>query len=151
VIFAMHRRTALIWLVTAGLILLALLPAVVTFGLGWLRLPHIQPWGAPPAKDTTTLEEWTLFAVFYLFWMVGLTVLMIWAFDRIGHNWRPYESTPPAAKKSRRRARATMRHVGAEQQATMEALRRREEREARRRHDRERDEAMRRGPDGGGR
>ncbi len=150
-IVAVHRRTALIWLVTAGLIVLACLPAVVTFGLGWLRLPHIQPWGAPPARDTTTPEAWAFFALFYLFWMVSLTVLMIWAFDRVGHSWRHYESTPPAQKKSRRRARATMRHLGAEQKATMEALRRREEREARRRHDRERDEAMRRGPDGGGR
>ncbi len=146
----MHRRTALIWLITAGLIVLACLPAFVTFGLGWLRLPHIQPWGAPPARDTTTLEAWTLFAVFYLFWMVGLVVLMVWAFDHVGHSWRYYESTPPAHKKSRRRARATARHMGAEQQATMQALRRREEREARRRHDRERDEALRRGPQGGG-
>jgi hypothetical protein len=151
VIVAMHRRTALIGLVTAGLIALACLPAAVTFGLGWLRLPHIEPWGQPPAKDPTSPEAWALFAVFYLFWMVGLTVLMIWSFERIGHRWRYYESTPRPQKKSRRRARATMRHVGAEQQATMEALRRREEREARRRHDRERDEALRRGPDGGGR
>jgi hypothetical protein len=151
VIVAMHRRAALIWLVTAGLIVLACLPAVVTFGLGWLRLPHIQTWGAPPARDTTSLEAWTLFAVFYLFWMVGLTVLLVWSFDRIGHKWRYYESTPRAQRKSRRRARATMRQMGAEQQATMEALRRREEREARRRRDRERDEALRRGPDGGGR
>ena len=76
---------------------------------------------------------------------------MVWAFDHIGHSWRHYESAPPAQKKSRRRARATMRQMGAEQKATMEALRRREAREARRRHDRERDEALRRGPDGGGR
>ena len=54
----MHRRTALIWLVTAGLIVLACLPAVVAFGLGWLRLPQIQPWGAPSARDTTSLEAW---------------------------------------------------------------------------------------------
>jgi hypothetical protein len=151
VIVAMHRRTALIWLITAGLLVLACVPAVVTFGLGWLQLPHIQPWGAPPARDTTTPEAWALFSVFYLFWMVGLTVLMVWAFDRVGHSWRPYDRTPPSRKKSRRRARATMRQMGAEQQATMQALRRREEREARRRRDRERDEALRRGPDGGGR
>jgi hypothetical protein len=147
---AVHRRTALVWLITAGLIVLACVPAVVVFGLGWLRPPHIQPWGAPPAKDTTTLEQWTLFAVFYLFWFAGLTVLMIWAFDRVGHRWRYYESTPRAKRKQRRRARATMRQIGAEQQATIEAMRRREEREARRRRDRERDEARRRGPDGRG-
>jgi len=151
VIVVVHRRTALISLVTAGLIALALVPAVVTFGLGWLRLPQIQPWGAQPATDTTTLEQWTLFALFYLAWMAGLTVLMVWLFDRIGHRWRYYEGTPRRQKKSRRRARATMRQMDAEQKATYDALRRREERDARRRRDREQAEARRRGPDGGGR
>ncbi len=133
----MHRRTALIALVTAGLVVLACLPAVVTFGLGWLQPPHIQPWGAPAAKDTTSLEAWTLFAVFYLAWMAGLTALLVWSFDRIGHKWRYYESAPRPQKKRRRRARATMQAVNAERQATMQALRRREQREARRRRDRE--------------
>jgi len=137
VIVAMHRRTALIALVTAGLIVLACLPAVVTFGLGWLQPPHIQPWGAPPAKDTTSLEAWTLFAVFYLAWMAGLTVLLVWSFDRIGHKWRYYESAPRPQKKQRRRARATMQAVNAERQATIQAMRRREQREAQRRRDRE--------------
>ena len=105
----MHRRTALIVLVTAGLIVLACLPAVVTFGLGWLQPPHIQPWGAPAAKDTTSLEAWTLFAVFYLAWMVGLVVLLVWSFDRIGHQWRALRSRAAAAEEERRRARATCR------------------------------------------
>jgi hypothetical protein len=151
VIVVVHRRTALIWLVTAGILLLAAVPAAVTFGLGWLRLPSIQPWGAPPARDTTTLEAWVLFAVFYLLWMFGLTVLLVWSFDRIGHRWRPYDRPPRPEKKSRRRARATMQQMGAEQKATYDALRRREEREARRRADRESAEARRCGPEGGGR
>ena len=132
----MHRRTAFIALVTAGLIVLACLPAVVTFGLGWLQLPHIQPWGAPPAKDTTSLEAWTLFAVFYLAWMAVLVVLLVWSFDRIGHKWRYYESTP-RSKKERRRARASMQAVNAEQQATIQAMRRREAKEAQRRRSRD--------------
>lgn len=146
----MHRRTALIALVTAGLIVLACLPAVVVFGLGWLSLPQIQPWGAPPARDTTTLEAWALFAVFYLLWMIGLTALLVWSFDRIGHRWRPYDRSPRPARKTRRRARATMQAMNAEQQASLEAMRRREERAARRRRDRERDEAWRRGNGPGG-
>jgi hypothetical protein len=137
VIVAMQRRTALIVLVTTGLIVLACLPAIVTFGLGWLHLPHIQPWGAPAAKDTTSPEAWALFAVVYLFWMLALTVLLIWSFDRIGHQWRYYESTPRPQKKSRRRARATMRVMNAERQATIEAMRRREAKEAQRRRSRE--------------
>jgi type VI protein secretion system component VasK len=136
VIVAMHRRTALITLVTAGLIVLACVPAAVTFGLGWLQPPHIQPWGEPAAKDTTTLEAWTLFAVFYLVWMAGLVVLLIWSFDRIGHKWRYYEGTP-RPKKERRRARASMQAVNAEQQATIQAMRRREAKEAQRRRSRE--------------
>ena len=147
---AVHRRTALIGLVTAALLVLAVAPAVVAFGLGWLRLPHIQPWGAPAAaNDTTSIGAWTLFAVFYLFWMLGLTVLMIWAFDHLGHYWRFYESTPRPRKKARRRTRATMRQIDAEQRATFEAMRRREQREAQRRRGRERDDAWRRGPGGG--
>ena len=133
----MHRRTALIVLVTAGLIVLACLPAVVTFGQGWLQLPHIQRWGAAAAKDMTSPEAWALFAVFYLFWMAGLTVLLVWSFDRIGHQWQPYDRTPRPQKKSRRRARATMQAINAEQQATIQALRRREARDAQRRRSRE--------------
>jgi hypothetical protein len=136
VIVAMHRRTALIALVTVGLVVLACLPAAITFGLGWLQPPHIQPWGAPPAKDTTSLEAWTIFAVFYLAWMAGLVVLLVWSFDRIGHKWRYYESTP-RPKKDRRRARASMQAVSAEQQATIRAMRRREAKDAQRRRSRE--------------
>jgi len=131
------RRRLLIVLVTIGLLVLAVVPAVVTFGLGWLRLPQIQPWGAPPAKDTTTLEAWVLFALLYLAWMAALTVLLVWSFDHIGHTWQPHERSPRPGKKERRRTRATMRAVAADQQATVEALRRREQREARRRRDRE--------------
>jgi hypothetical protein len=137
VIVAMPRRTALIALVTAGLIVLACVPAVVTFGLGWLQPPHIQPWGAPPAKDTTSPEAWAAFAVFYLAWMAGLTVLLVWSFDRIGHHWRPYDRAPGPQKKQRRRARATMQAMNAEEKATYQAMRRREAREAQRRRNRE--------------
>jgi hypothetical protein len=133
----MGRRTLPIALVTVGLLILAVVPAVVAFGLGWLQLPHIQPWGAPPAQDTTTPEAWALFALFYLAWMVALTVLLVWCFDRLGHKWQPYDRSRRPAKKDRRRTRATMRAVAAEQQATNEALRRRAERDARRRRDRE--------------
>jgi len=133
----MHRRTALITLVTAGLVVLACLPAVVTFGLGWLQLPHIQPWGAPPAKDTTTIEAWALFAVFYLAWMAALAVLLVWSFDRIGHHWQPYDRSLSPEKKQRRRARATMQAMHAEEKATYQAMRRREQREAQRRRERE--------------
>ena len=133
----MGVRRLLIALVTVGVLVLAFVPAVVTFGLGWLPLPNIQPWGAPPARDTTSLEAWALFALAYLAWMIALMVLLVWSFDHLGNNWQPPERTPRPAKKERRRTRATMQAVAAEQQATVEAMRRREEREARRRRERE--------------
>ena len=133
----MHRRTAIIALVTAGLIVLACLPAVVTFALGWLQLPHIQPRGAAPAGDPASPEAWTAFALFYLVWMVGLMVLLVWSFDRIGHYWQPYDRSPAPQKKQRRRTRATMQAMDAEDKATYQAMRRREAREAQRRRSRE--------------
>ena len=60
-------------------------PAAVTFGLGWLHLPHFQPVGAPAAKDTTSIEGWTVFAAGLpgvdrrLSWSSS-----VWSYDRIG-------------------------------------------------------------------
>jgi hypothetical protein len=130
-------RRVLLVLVTVGIIVLVFVPAAVTFGLGWLQLPHIQPVGAPAAKDTTTIEGWTVFAVVYLAWIGGLTVLLVWSYDRIGYRWQPHERSTRPPRKQQRRTRATLRAVNAERQATNEALRRRAERDARRRRDRE--------------
>ncbi|HOU29157.1 MAG TPA: hypothetical protein PLJ89_00555 [Thermoleophilia bacterium] len=146
----MRSRTPLVALVTAGFIALAGLPVGVAVGVGWLRLPHVQPPGAPQTDAVSGVGAWTLLALFYLVWMSGLGVLLVWLFDRIGHHWQYHERSARPTKRARRRARATLRHVSAEEQAAREAQRRREEREARRRRDRERDEAWRRGPDGRG-
>jgi hypothetical protein len=118
---------------------------MVVFGLGWVQLPHFVGPGAPVPKETTSPEGWTLFALVYLAWLAGLTVLLVWTFDRIGHRWSFPERTPRPDKKQRRRDRATMQALNAEEQASLETMRRREEREARRRRDREAT-----GPDGGG-
>ena len=104
----MGRRRLLIILVPLGLIVLTLVPATVTFGLGWLRLPAIQPPGASPARDTTSLEAWTLFAVFYLVWMLALLVLFIWSYDRLDYHWQYHERPPRLPKKERRRLAAGM-------------------------------------------
>jgi len=104
----MDRRRLLIILVPVGLIVLALVPAIVTFGLGWLRLPSIQPPGASPARDTTSIEAWTLFAVFYLFWMIALMVLFVWSYDRLDYHWQYHQRSPRPPKKQRRRLAAGM-------------------------------------------
>lgn len=113
----MGRRRLLIILVPLGLIVLTLVPATVTFGLGWLRLPAIQPPGASPARDTTSLEAWTLFAVFYLVWMVALMVLFIWSHDRLDYHWQYHERPPRPPKKGRRRLAAGLGFLDGQEKA----------------------------------
>ena len=113
----MDRRRLLILFVPVGLIVLALVPALVTFGLGWLRLPSIQPPGASPARDTTSLEAWTLFAVFYLVWMLALMVLFIWSYDRLDYHWQYHRRAPRPPKKQRRRLAAGMDFLAGQDEA----------------------------------
>ena len=113
----MDRRRLLIILVPVGLIVLALVPAIVTFGLGWLRLPSIQPPGASPARDTTSIEAWTLFAVFYLFWMIALMVLFVWSYDRLDYHWQYHQRSPRPPKKQRRRLAAGMDLLAGQEKA----------------------------------
>jgi hypothetical protein len=120
----MDRRRLLIILVPVGLIILALAPAMVTFGLGWLRIPAIQPAGAGPARDTTSIEAWTLFAVFCLFWMLGLLVLFIWSYDRLDYHWQYHERSPRPPKKQRRRLTAGMGFLAGQEQARAQAAKR---------------------------
>jgi hypothetical protein len=120
----MDRRRLLIIFVPVGLILLALVPAVVTFGLGWLRLPAIQPPGAVPARDTTSLESWALFAVFYFIWMMTLLVLFIWSYDRLDYHWQYHQRSPRPPKKQRRRMAAGMGFLAGQEEARAEAAKR---------------------------
>jgi len=113
----MDRRRLLIILVPVGLIVLALVPAIVTFGLGWLRLPSIRPPGASPARDTTSIEAWTLFAVFYLFWMIALMVLFVWSYDRLDYHWQYHQRSPRPPKKQRRRLAAGMDLLAGQEKA----------------------------------
>jgi hypothetical protein len=119
----MDRRRLLLILATAGLVLLACAPAVVTFALGWLKLPHIQASGAAPARDTSSPEAWTLFAVFYLGWTIALVILLIWSYDRLDYHWRYHERSPRPTKKGRRRLAATMKMFEAEERAREAAKR----------------------------
>ena len=120
----MDRRRLLILLVPVGLIVLALVPAAVAFGLGWLRVPAIQPAGAGAARDTTSIEAWTLFAVFYLFWMLGLLVIFIWSYDRLDYHWQYHQRPPRPPKKQRRRLTAGMDFLAGQEEARTEAAKR---------------------------
>jgi hypothetical protein len=120
----MDRRRLLIILVPLGLIVLALVPATVAFGLGWLRIPAIQPAGVGPARDTTSIEAWTLFAIFYLFWMLGLLVIFIWSYDHLDYHWQYHERSPRPPKKQRRRLAAGMGFLAGQELARTEAAKR---------------------------
>jgi hypothetical protein len=129
----MDRRRLALAGVTLGLIALAVAPAVVAFAAGWLHLPHIQPPGHPAAPDRTPPEAWAVFALFYLFWIVGACILLIWCYDRLGYHWQPYERKPRLSRKERRKRAAVMGSLTVEDDARVEAaMRRRVERERRR-------------------
>jgi len=127
-----RRRLALVG-VTLGLIVLALLPAVVAFSAGWLHLPHIEPPLHPAAPDRTPPEAWAAFAVFYLFWIVGGAILLVWCYDRLGYHWQPHERKPRLSRKERRKRAAVMGALTMDDDVRVEAaLRRRHERDRRR-------------------
>jgi hypothetical protein len=128
----MDRRRLLLILVPLALALLWLVPGVLAFSLGWMHLPQIQPPGQPAAPDTTSPEAWTLLAVFYLAWTLALVVLLVWAYDRLDYHWQYHERKPRPTKKTRRRTIASLRAVNADDQARLEAMRRRAERDVRR-------------------
>ncbi len=120
----MDRRRLVIALVTVGLVVLACLPTVVAFGLGWMKLPHIEPVGVRSARETTSPEAWALFALFYLAWMAALTVLLIWSYDHLDYHWQYHERAPRRRRKQRGRLTATLKIVEAEDKARARAARR---------------------------
>ena len=113
----MDRRRLLIFLVPVGLIVLALVPAIVAFGAWLLRLPPVQPHGAAPARDTTSPEAWTLFAIFYLVWMIALLVLFVLSYDRLDYHWRYHQRSPRPPKKQRGRRAAGMGFLSGQEKA----------------------------------
>jgi len=108
----MDRTRLLTGLVTVAAVVLATLPALVVFGLGWLSLGHlgVASSGEVP-RDASSPEMWVLFALFYLAWMLGLMVLLIWAYDHLGRNWRSWDRAPRPEKKRRRRLGAGLSYL----------------------------------------
>jgi hypothetical protein len=112
----MDRTRLLTGLVTVAAVVLAAVPAVVVFGLGWLPLGHPGvPSGGQVPPDTTLPELWVLLALFYLAWMFGLMVLLIWTYDRLGRNWRSWDRAPRREKKRRRRLSAGLSYLAAQE------------------------------------
>jgi hypothetical protein len=134
----MDRRRLALAGVTLGLVVLALAPAVIAFSAGWLHLPHIEPPLHPAAPDRTAPEAWAAFAVFYLLWSVGVCILLVWSYDRLGYHWQPVERKPRLTRRERRKRAAVMGALTVEDNVRVEAaLRRRHERDRRRSADAE--------------
>jgi hypothetical protein len=117
----MDRRRLALAGVTLGLIALALMPAVVAFTAGWLHLPRIEPPGHPAAPDRTPPEAWAAFSLFYLVWIVGVAVLLVWSYDRLGYHWQPHERKPRLTRKERRKRAAVMGALTLEDEARVDA------------------------------
>jgi hypothetical protein len=133
----MDRTRFLRTVVTVAAVVLAVLPAAVVFGLGWLPIGHPDvPGGGSVPPDTTPLEAWVLFSLFYLGWMFALMVLLIWTYDRLGHHWRSWDRPPRKQKKRRVRLSAGMNFLAGQEkargQAVADAARRRAAQEAKR-------------------
>jgi hypothetical protein len=116
------RTRLLRGLVTAAALALAVLPAAVVFGFGWLTFGHPSvPNGGATLPDTSPLEAWAGFAVFYFLWLFGLMVLVVWSFDRIGHHWSAWDRVPRKQKRRRRRLRAGVDFLAGQQKAGADA------------------------------
>jgi hypothetical protein len=114
----MDRTRLLTSFATVTAVVLAAVPAVVVFGLGWLTLGHPSvPSGGTVPPDTTSPEQWVLFALFYLAWMFGLMVLLIWTYDRLGRYWHSWDRAPRREKKRRRRLSAGMSYLEGQEKA----------------------------------
>ena len=114
----MDRTRLLTGLVTAAAVVLAVAPAAVVFGLGWLTFGHPSvPSGGVVPPDTTSPEQWVLFALFYLAWMFALMVLLIWTYDRLGRYWRSWDRAPRREKERRRRLGAGLSYLAAQEKA----------------------------------
>ncbi|MCX6373303.1 MAG: hypothetical protein NTX16_09540 [Actinobacteria bacterium] len=114
----MNPTRLLTGLVTVTAVALAAAPAIVVFGLGWLTLgPVGVPTTTTVPPDTTSPEQWVLFALFYLAWMLGLMVLLIWTYDRLGRNWRSWDRAPRRETKRRRRLGAGLSYLEGQEKA----------------------------------
>ena len=117
----MNRTRLYTSLMTVVVLALAVLPAAVVFGFGWLTLGHPTFRSGVVPGDTTPPEVWVLFALFYLAWMFGLMVLTIWVYDRLGHHWHSWDRAPRREKKRRLRLTAGMSFLAGQERARARA------------------------------
>ena len=105
-----------------GLLLLTV-PALVFWRLGLIHVSRAQGslLSTGALKDTTSIYVWTLLAVVYLFWVLGLLVLGIWVMDHLGFHWEPYDRPPRRQRKRLRRRKAGIAYLRAQDEAARKA------------------------------
>ncbi len=111
--------------ITVGWLVLLPVPFLVFWWAGLIKISRahgaLVEHGA--LHDTTSPGVWTVLAVVYLVWIVGLTVGSIWAFDHLGFHYQPYDRPRRPTRRERRRQRAGIRYQQARQVAQRDALR----------------------------
>jgi len=112
-------------LIALGWLLLLPLPFLAFWWAGLIKISRahgtLVEHGA--LRDTTSPGVWTVLAVVYLVWVVGLTVGSIWAFDHLGYHYQPYDRPRRPTRRERRRRRAGTSYQQARQVAQRDALR----------------------------
>ena len=112
-------------LVGLGWLVLLPVPAALFW---WAGLFHIQrAHGALVERgvlhDTTSPGVWAALAVVYLVWAVVLMVGGVWALDRLGYHYQPYDRPRRPTRRERRRRRAGANLLQAREKSRRDALR----------------------------
>jgi hypothetical protein len=114
------RRRILITLVTVLFFVLGVVPAVVVFSQDWLLLPHHAQLPGQPAQPSSTINAWTVFALFYVVWMAADFALLVIAYDRLGYKYMPPGTTVREPRARRRRRAVGMGFLEARERARTE-------------------------------
>ena len=104
-------------LIAIGWLVLLPVPFLIFWWAGLIKISRAQgvliEHGA--LHDTTAPWVWAVLAVVYLVWVVALMVGSVWAFDRLGYHYQPYDRPRRPTRRARRRKRAGIRYQQARQ------------------------------------
>jgi hypothetical protein len=114
----MLHRAAIVG-VSAAALVVAALPVVVTLVCGW--------------QDTTVLgaqlgaggDIYVVLTVLYAVWLPATVAGMVFCYDRLGYHYFAQEKSEKPSRRARRRARAGLRLLAAQEKARHAAASRR--------------------------
>lgn len=99
-------------------------PFVAFLAAGWVHLRIHRGGGLIGTgllQDHTSLNVWTLLAVLYFVWVVGLVVGTVWFLDRFGYHYEPYERPKRLTRRATRRREAGMAYLRSQQRDALRA------------------------------